>query len=89
MVKKTRYQIEYYPQLIILSNFSLDKEFVGNDLKEIEYDGSNMNALQILLDYLDHNLNKVRHSYWYYIQWAKNSGGIQFSEPRLSLALVV
>ena len=67
--------------------FSLDKEFVGNDLKEIEYDGSNMNAPQILLDYLDHNLNKVRHSYWYYIQWAKNSGGIQFSEPRLSLAL--
>ena len=63
--------------------FSLDKEFVGNDLKEIEYDGSNMNAPQILLDYLDHNLNKVRHLwYWYYIQWGKNSG-----EPKLSLAL--
>lgn len=37
----------------------IDKEFVGNDLKEIEYDGSNMNAPQILLDYLDHNLNKI------------------------------
>ena len=70
--------------------FSLDKEFVGNDLKEIEYDGSNMNAPQMLLDYLDHNLNKVRHYIHIGIIYSglKIRGEIQFSEPRLSLALV-
>ena len=36
-----------------------DKEFVGTNVKEIEYDGKNMNAPQTLLDYLDHSLNQV------------------------------
>ena len=36
-----------------------DKEFVGSNVKEIEYDGKNMNAPQTLLDYLDHSLNQV------------------------------
>ena len=36
-----------------------DKAFTNEDLQEIEYDGKNMNATQILLDFLDHNLTKV------------------------------
>ena len=36
-----------------------DKAFATADLQEVEYDGNNMNAPQILLDFLDHNLTKV------------------------------
>ncbi len=35
------------------------KDFVPDEFKEIEYDGSNMNACQTLLDYLNHALDKV------------------------------
>ena len=36
-----------------------DKAFATEDLQEVEYDGKNMNAPQILMDFLDHNLTKV------------------------------
>ena len=36
-----------------------DKAFAAEDLQEVEYDGKNMNAPQILMDFLDHNLTKV------------------------------
>ena len=51
----TNYQGEWtYP---LIEPF--DKAFTNEDLQEIEYDGKNMNATQILLDFLDHNLTKV------------------------------
>ena len=51
----TNYRGEWTGPLIEPFN----KEFIGDELKEIEYDGKNMNAPEILLDYLDHHLIKV------------------------------
>ena len=38
---------------------AFDKEFAPSDLVEVEHDGVNMNTIQILLDFLDHNLTKT------------------------------
>jgi len=51
----TNYQGEWtYPMIE-----PIDKAFTTEDLQEVEYDGKNMNATQILLDFLDHNLTKT------------------------------
>jgi len=51
----TNYQGEWTNPLIE----PFDKAFATADLQEVEYDGNNMNAPQILLDFLDHNLTKT------------------------------
>ena len=51
----TNYQGEWTHPLIE----PFDKAFATEDLQEVEYDGKNMNAPQILMDFLDHNLTKV------------------------------
>jgi len=51
----TNYQGEWTHPLIE----PFDKAFATEDLQEVEYDGKNMNAPQILMDFLDHNLTKT------------------------------